>query len=273
MPELPEVETTLQGIKPYIEQQIVQKVIIRHHQLRWPIPHNIDKLLSKHKLRKATRRAKYLLLEFDHGTAIIHLGMSGSLRLLTKPNPPQKHQHFDIEFANHIILRFTDPRRFGALLWTEKPIQQHVLFRHLGVEPLAKAFNGNYLWQLAQGRKIAIKTFIMDQKIVVGVGNIYANEALFNAGIHPLTPAANISLLNYNLLAKSIKAVLRHAIKQGGTTLRNFISSDGRPGYFSQHLKVYGRDGLTCYHCQTSLTSTRIGQRSTVYCDKCQIKY
>ncbi len=271
MPELPEVETTLRGLKPYLEQQVVSKVVIRQHQLRWPIPRTLRKTLTQQKLQHITRRAKYLLFAFEHGTAIVHLGMSGSLRLLTQPTPLQKHQHFDIEFANQMILRFTDPRRFGALLWTAQPIHHHTLFKHLGPEPLDKTFGSQYLAQQAHGRKTPIKTFIMDQKIVVGVGNIYANEALFSAGIHPLTPAGKVSLAGYQQLVRAIKSTLRVAIKQGGTTLKNFISSDGKPGYFSQQLQVYGRDNLPCYHCQTLLQSVRLGQRSTVFCAQCQI--
>lgn len=270
MPELPEIETTLRGIKPYIEQQTVQRVVIRDYRLRWPIPRNIMNKMQQQKMQRVTRRAKYLLLIFDHGTAIIHLGMSGSLRILTTKVAPPKHAHFDIEFANDITLRFMDPRRFGALLWGNTAVHLHPLLKHLGPEPLNATFNHHYLFQTAQRRKVAIKTFIMNQKIVVGVGNIYANEALFTAGIHPLTPAHTLSLEQHHQLVKAIKRILRKAIQRGGTTLKDFSNSDGKPGYFSQHLQVYGREGLPCYQCQTPLTAVRISQRSTVFCAQCQ---
>lgn len=270
MPELPEVETTLRGIKPHILQEKVEEVLVRHFQLRWPIPLNINALLSGKIIEKVERRGKYLLLTTETGTLILHLGMSGSLRVLTKPTPPQKHDHVDILFSNQTCLRLTDPRRFGALLWTEEAPCSHPLLRNLGIEPLHSDFTGEYLKKCALKRKAPVKTFIMDSHIIVGVGNIYANEALFEAGIHPKKAAGNISLADYQMLAKAIKSILRAAIKQGGTTLKDFVNSDGKKGYFRVRLKAYGRGGLPCLNCQTEMKEIRLGQRSTVYCPTCQ---
>lgn len=272
MPELPEVETTLCGIKPHITQQTITKIVVRHHGLRWPIISNINHIVKNQVITQVQRRGKYLLLKTDLGTMILHLGMSGSLRILTHFIPAGKHDHLDIAFANKKILRLNDPRRFGAFLWTTEDPCKHPLLAHLGPEPLTKNFSGNYLWQRAQGRKVAIKSFIMNNKIVVGVGNIYATEALFYAGIHPETSANKIHLEHYNILAKCIKTLLRKAIKQGGTTLKNFVDSKGNPGYFNLYLKAYGREGKPCITCQTILEEIRLGQRSSVYCPLCQIK-
>jgi len=270
MPELPEVETTLRGIQPHIQRQLIKQVIVRHYGLRWPIPRHIIQKLQGHKIQQLERRAKYLLLKLAHGTVIIHLGMSGSLRILKQAVSPKKHDHFDIIFADKTILRFTDPRRFGALLWTEKNPHLHPLLNHLGPEPLEKIFSAKYLWQQAQMRKMPIKSYIMDSKVVVGVGNIYANEALFAAGIHPTLPANQLSLAAAQQLVKAIKSILRQAIKRGGTTLKDFLGSDGKPGYFVNQLQVYGRGGLPCLQCAIPLELVRIGQRSTVFCRQCQ---
>lgn len=270
MPELPEVETTLRGIQPHIQTQKIDKITIRHFGLRWPIPKNLPILLKRQTIIKADRRGKYLLLHTKTGTLILHLGMSGSLRILTKNTPPKKHDHFDIHFNNHVILRFTDPRRFGACLWTKDNPLEHKLLKNLGPEPLSKDFTGKYLWTRAQQRKVAVKTFLMNSNIVVGVGNIYAAEALFAAGIHPNTPAENVSEKKYLLLATHIKKILSNAIKKGGTTLKDFVDSQGKPGYFSVHLKVYGRAGQACLKCKTILEQIRLGQRGTVFCKKCQ---
>ena len=196
--------------------------------------------------------------------------MSGSLRILTQSTPPKKHDHLDIVFSNQKCLRLTDPRRFGAALWTTEDPLLHPLLSHLGPEPLSSTFTGKYLWQRAQKRKVPVKTFLMDSKIVVGVGNIYAAEALFSSRINPTKMAGEISLPEYNALAKSVKTILKAAIKQGGTTLKDFVNSDGKKGYFSVKLKVYGRGGLPCVTCMTTLTEIRLGQRSSVYCPKCQ---
>jgi formamidopyrimidine-DNA glycosylase len=270
MPELPEVETTLNGIKPFILKKKIKNIVVRHHGLRWPIPTTINQTLSGKIIQNVIRRGKYLLLTTAQGTILLHLGMSGSLRILTEPTPPKKHDHLDMIFAPQTILRFTDPRRFGAFLWTTDDPEQHPLLVHLGPEPLSKTATGQYLWQKAQGRKVPIKSFIMDSKVIVGVGNIYATEALFAAGISPKKPAGNVSLSQYNQLIKAIQKTLKAAIKKGGTTLKDFVNSEGKQGYFSVHLKVYGRKGLPCLTCKTPLKEIRIGQRSTVYCPKCQ---
>jgi formamidopyrimidine-DNA glycosylase len=270
MPELPEVETTLRGIKPSIIDQKVTKVIVRHPRLRWPIPVDLNDQLAGRTLLKLSRRNKYLLFQFSNGTLILHLGMSGRLRVLDHPLPAQKHDHVDILFGNDKYLRFTDPRRFGALLWTSEDPALHPLLVDIGPEPLTQAFDGDYLWESASGRKSAVKSFIMDGKIVAGVGNIYATEALFQARIKPQTHAGKVSRAQYQLLAEAIKTVLKQAIVKGGTTLRDYSKSDGTPGYFQIELKVYGKEGKPCPRCGTTLKSTRIGQRSSVYCPKCQ---
>ena len=270
MPELPEVETTLRGITPYIKNQKIEEVTLRHLQLRWPVNPLIQTALQGHVISTLSRRGKYLLLTTASGTLILHLGMSGSLRIVTANVTPQKHDHVDIAFQNKKILRLTDPRRFGAVLWTTDDPHEHTLLKNLGPEPLSRQFTKHYLWQCAQGRKMPVKAFIMDSSIVVGVGNIYATEALFAAGIHPKTPAGKISRAHYKKCVEAIKKILRAAIKQGGTTLKDFLNSDGKPGYFKFHLKAYGRAGLPCVQCKTTLKEIRLGQRSSVYCPRCQ---
>lgn len=270
MPELPEVETTLRGIQSLVTNQCITHINVRHPRLRWPIPNQIKSGLNGQTVHKVTRRAKYLLFSCDTGTIILHLGMSGSLRILSEPVPPGKHDHVDIHFANHHYLRFTDPRRFGALLWTEDDPEMHPLIRHIGPEPLANSFNGDYLWQRSRKRSAPVKSFIMNSRIVAGVGNIYATEALFLAGIHPKKAAGKINKSDYAKLVHAIKNILKMAIKKGGTTLKDFRKSDGTPGYFRIELKVYGQAGEPCPTCKTTLKSLRIGQRSTVYCSQCQ---
>jgi formamidopyrimidine-DNA glycosylase len=272
MPELPEVETTLRVICPHIKLQPIVKVIVRQPRLRWPVLANIPQILTGKMITDVERRAKYLLLRTDAGTIIIHLGMSGHLRILTKEEPPKKHDHIDVVFHPHTILRFNDPRRFGAFLWVTGNPDDHALLKNLGVEPLTKNFSGKYLLSQAQGRKVPIKSFLMDNKIVTGIGNIYAAEALFAAGIYPKASAQSLSLEQWDRLAKSIKRILQQAIKRGGTTLKDFVNSDGKPGYFSNQLQVYGRAGLPCIICHTPLQPIQIGQRSTVYCKRCQRK-
>jgi formamidopyrimidine-DNA glycosylase len=269
MPELPEVDTILQGIRPYVKDQPIQSIVIRQSHLRWEIPKAITQELPHHIIKDVKRRGKYLLFEADNGTAILHFGMSGSLMLLSKPVTPEKHDHFDLIF-DHFYLRYTDPRRFGALLWTRGDPLQHPLLAHLGLEPFDNRFTGHYLHMHASRHKITIKQCIMNQKIVVGVGNIYATEALFLASIHPLTPANKISLNQYKLLAATIKNVLRAAIGQGGTTLKNFQNSEGKPGYFKQKLNVYSRTGLPCPRCHQPLKQIRIQNRATTFCADCQ---
>jgi len=270
MPELPEVETTRRGITPGILHKSIRAVVIRTPSLRWPIPQELRQILPGTRIESILRRAKYLLLSNETGHLIIHLGMSGSLRIVPTSTPPGKHDHVDIIFTNNQALRFTDPRRFGCLLWHEGPIEQHPLLHKLGPEPLTDCFDGNTLKTASRAKKVAVKNFIMDGKVVVGVGNIYANEALFKAGIHPSRAANRISLARYCRLAEEIKTILQNAIDVGGTTLRDFTGSDGKPGYFKQSLEVYGRGGEPCVNCGLELTEIRLGQRSTVYCRQCQ---
>ncbi len=270
MPELPEVETTLRGIQPYIENNIIQQIIIRRPNLRWPIPKDNLQRLTGFTITQLKRRGKYLLLSTDLATLILHLGMSGRLRILNTPLVADKHDHIDIVFNNKTILRFTDPRRFGALLWTDTDPLQHPLLKNLGIEPLSRQFTSHYLYERLQANKRAIKSALMDQRIVVGIGNIYATEALFIAGIHPLRIAKSLSFVELKPLVIAIKTILRRAIQQGGTTLKDFFNSQGKPGYFSQKLHVYGRSGLPCHRCQSPLQLIQLEQRSTVYCELCQ---
>lgn len=270
MPELPEVETTLQGLKPHLEGQIIKDVIVRQPKLRYSIPHNLKSKLHHMHICRLSRRGKYLLIHLDIGTIIIHLGMSGSLQILTQATSPKPHDHVDFLFENNKILRYTDPRRFGAILWTAENPTEHRLLKLLGVEPLDKYFTAKYLKQKAISRSTPIKSLIMNNKIVVGVGNIYATEALFLAGIHPVTPSNSLSDEKCNKLVTSIKQILKLAIKKGGTTLKDFVDSTGKPGYFSQQLKAYGRTGLPCVQCNTILQSFLLEQRNTVFCKVCQ---
>jgi len=270
MPELPEVETTMRGVKPHIIEQKITDVIVRHPRLRWPVPPDLKQHLVGQVLHKLSRRNKYLLFHFANGTLILHLGMSGRLRVLAENAPANKHDHVDICFGKHKYLRFTDPRRFGALLWTSEDPALHPLLADIGPEPLTNAFNGDYLWECARGRKVPVKSFIMDGKIVAGVGNIYATEALFQVRIRPSQPAGKVSRVHYQALAEAIKKVLRQAIEKGGTTLKDYTQSDGKPGYFRIELQAYGHDGEPCPRCKTTLKTMRIGQRSSVYCPHCQ---
>ncbi len=270
MPELPEVETTCRGIAPHIEGQTIKQVIVRQPKLRWPVPESLNQALSGLRIESVSRRAKYLLLATDAGTVLVHLGMSGSLRIMSAGQIAGKHDHIDFIFHDDTVLRFNDPRRFGAVLWTTAPAAEHQLLKDLGPEPLLTDFNGELLYTLSKNRKTAVKTFIMDSHIVVGVGNIYANEALFMAGIAPARQAGNISLARYQKLADCIRVVLQQAINQGGTTLRDFVNEAGKPGYFQQQLKVYGRGGLPCVTCNQPLTEIRLANRSSVFCSHCQ---
>ena len=270
MPELPEVETTRRGIEPHLAGRRVTGLILRQRRLRWPIPRALERALPGQIVRGVRRRGKYLLLDTDAGTALLHLGMSGSLRILPADTPPGKHDHVDILLDDGRCLRFTDPRRFGALLWTSGDAAAHELLAELGPEPLSDAFDGAYLAAAARGRKVAVKHFIMDSHVVVGVGNIYANEALFMAGIHPTRPAGRISRERYAALAAAIKEVLAASIAMGGTTLRDFVGGDGKPGYFKQTLRVYDRLGEPCRRCGAPIRGRRIGQRSSFYCAQCQ---
>ncbi len=267
MPELPEVETTRRGIAPHIEGRVVRASVIRQPKLRWPVP-ALDHLNGR-RVQAVQRRAKYLLLRFGHGTLMLHLGMSGSLRILPADTPPQTHDHFDLCFDAH-CLRLRDPRRFGAVLWTDGPPEAHPLLRDLGPEPLSDAFDGAYLHAAARRRRVPVKALVMDGKVVVGVGNIYATEALYLAGIAPARRCDRIARPRFDVLAEQIKKVLAEAIAQGGTTLRDFQREDGRPGYFAQSLRVYGREGLPCPACGTPLRARLIAQRNSVWCPRCQ---
>lgn len=270
MPELPEVETTRRGIRPYLQGQIVQRVVVRQAKLRWPIPPELPEQLQGQTVLDVSRRGKYLLLHFDHGTVLWHLGMSGSLRIVADRAPHGKHDHVDLELGNGRIVRFNDPRRFGAVVWTEQPAYEHPLLHHLGPEPLSDALDGDYLFARSRKRTVAVKSWLMDSKVVVGVGNIYANEALFASAIHPLKQAGKLSRPQCHRLAQHVKYILAHAIERGGTTLRDFVGGDGKPGYFAQELAVYGRGGQPCRQCAKPLTEKVVTQRSTVYCTVCQ---
>jgi len=269
MPELPEVETTLRGIEPYLLNQRVARVIVRDPRLRWPVPADVVNAEGQ-QFVSVQRRGKYLLLKLRQGGLLIHLGMSGSLRILQEPAAPQKHDHIDVELQNGVCLRFNDPRRFGAFLWVDGEMQLHELLRDLGPEPLSYEFTADYLYQRSRGRNLAIKNFIMNGHIVVGVGNIYASEALFMAGIHPQRAAGRVSRQRYDGLVAAIRDVLARAIRRGGTTLRDFVNSDGAPGYFAQELLVYDRAGSDCFQCGTTIKQKVIGQRSSYYCPACQ---
>jgi formamidopyrimidine-DNA glycosylase len=270
MPELPEVETARRGIAPHLIGQRIAKVIVRQRQLRWPIPAALIKALPGQIIRAVERRAKYILIKTDAGTVLLHLGMSGSLRVLPCHTPPQKADHVDITLANGQCLRLRDPRRFGSLLWTSADPDQHKLLKALGPEPLGPDFDGNYLFAAARGRKLAVRDFLMNTRVLAGVGNIYANECLFLAGIRPQRAAGRIQRARYVRLAEAIRETLTKAIRAGGTTLRDFQNADGLPGYFQQALKVYGRPGEPCSVCGTPIRALKLGQRSAFYCPQCQ---
>ncbi len=270
MPELPEVETTRAGIEPYLVGRRVIGVNIRQPLLRWPVPAELERNLIGQPIESVERRAKYLLLNRRGGAALMHLGMSGSLRVLDESIPPQLHDHVDIVLDSGKALRLHDPRRFGALLWIAGDPRAHPLLKGLGPEPLDDAFIGDHLYNRARGRKLSVKDFIMNSRVVAGVGNIYANEALFIAGIHPARMAGRISLARYRVLAQSIKQVLQRAIGHGGTTLRDFVREDGTPGYFRYELRVYGKTGQGCANCNQPIMLRIIGHRSSFYCARCQ---
>ncbi|MDR0184571.1 bifunctional DNA-formamidopyrimidine glycosylase/DNA-(apurinic or apyrimidinic site) lyase [Lysobacter arvi] len=274
MPELPEVETTRRGLAPHVEGRRVSGVVLRRPDLRWPIPYEVVSLLPGQRVEAVRRRAKYLLLDTAAGSALLHLGMSGSLRVLPADTPVRAHDHVDIALdpigrQGARVLRFNDPRRFGCLLW-QPPGQTHELLADLGPEPLSDRFDGDYLFTLSRGRSAPVKTFLMDQRVVVGVGNIYAAEALFASGISPLRAAGKVSRERYRRLADEIRRILGHAIERGGTTLRDFLAPDGAPGYFEQELSAYGRGGEPCPRCGRPLKQAAIGQRTTVWCGHCQ---
>jgi formamidopyrimidine-DNA glycosylase len=269
MPELPEVEITRRGIAPAVVGQAVSAVVIRHYGLRWPVPRDLPQTLKGLVIRGAKRRAKYLLLETVAGHLIIHLGMSGSLRVVPASEPPAPWDHVDIVFGS-VALRLRDPRRFGAVLWEPGPIHEHKLLRALGVEPLSDALDGTLLHAASRTRAVGVKLFLMDHSVVVGVGNIYANESLFRAGINPKTRASRIALGRYDALARAVKSTLAAALEAGGSSLRDFVHSDGTSGYFQQQYSVYDRAGEPCRSCGATIKRIVQGQRSTFYCPVCQ---
>ncbi len=270
MPELPEVETTRRGIQRAVAGRRVTRVVVRDARLRWPIPAGLARALVGKVVDRVERRAKYLIFRTRGGSMLLHLGMSGSLRVVPATCAPGKHDHLDIVLDDGRALRFRDPRRFGSVHWTRSDPLQHPLLRNLGPEPLARGFSGRVLFERAAGRRQAVKTFIMDSRIVVGVGNIYASEALYRARIDPRRAAGRISRARYDALARAIRAVLRAAISKGGTTLRDFVNGAGEPGYFRMRLAVYDRAGAPCRRCGTAIRVIRSGQRSTYFCPRCQ---
>ncbi|MBT8060888.1 MAG: bifunctional DNA-formamidopyrimidine glycosylase/DNA-(apurinic or apyrimidinic site) lyase [Gammaproteobacteria bacterium] len=273
MPELPEVETTLRGIEPALLGHRIDHVIVRNPALRWPVDSTVNQAAGL-RVARCWRRAKYLLIELratpPGGGLLFHLGMSGSLRICPADDAPRKHDHVDLVLDDGRCLRFNDPRRFGAFQWWDAPAEKHELLAQLGPEPFSEEFSGQYLWRRSRGRKAAVKNFIMDGRIVVGVGNIYASEALFMAGIHPSRAAGRVSAVRYEALCAAIRDVLQRAIRHGGTTLRDFLNSSGNPGYFAQELLVYERAEKPCLQCGTPVRRKVIGQRSSYYCPSCQ---
>tara|TARA_Y100001968_G_scaffold330799_1_gene383603 strand:+ start:768 stop:1583 length:816 start_codon:yes stop_codon:yes gene_type:complete len=270
VPELPEVETTRRGIEPHLIKGRIQHVRVRNRQLRWPVPEGLEEELRGQVIERVERRAKYLLLGTARGTAILHLGMSGSLRVLAEAIEPGKHDHVDIVLEDGKTLRYRDPRRFGCLLWTNEEPDKHPLLRKLGPEPLSKSFHGGVLYEKSRGRRVAVKQFIMDHHTVVGVGNIYASEALHHSRIHPHRACGRVGKERYQKLSDCIKTTLAKAIDAGGTTLKDFSKSDGQPGYFKQELHVYGRDGEGCLQCSATIARSVLGQRATYFCPECQ---
>lgn len=270
MPELPEVETTLRGLEPHLLGQRIADAVIRTPHLRWAIPRQLPTLLRGQTIHALHRRAKYLLIECDNGTLILHLGMSGSLRILPANTAAALHEHFDLVLENGMLMRLRDPRRFGAVLWHGGDPALHPLLARLGVEPLQQEFTGEYLYRATRSRNAAIKLVIMDHHLVVGVGNIYANEALFRANIRPQLAASKLSKPRCAQLVQTIRETLIQAIDLGGSSLRDFVGSDGNPGYFQQHYWVYGRAGEQCRACNTGIKQIKQGQRSSFYCAVCQ---
>jgi formamidopyrimidine-DNA glycosylase len=275
MPELPEVEVTRRGIAPHLEGRELRGAEVREARLRWPVRPDLDALVRGLTVASVDRRAKYLVLDLARGgrpaaALLIHLGMSGSLRVVPRETPLHPHDHLDLRLADGRVLRLRDPRRFGAVLWTEEEPAAHPRLAGLGPEPLGEAFTGDHLYARSRGRTATVKAFLMDAAVVVGVGNIYASEALFRAGIHPRRAAGRIGRARYARLAAAVKQVLAEAIEAGGTTLRDFTDSAGAPGYFRQQLAVYGHEGAPCPDCGRALRRAVIAQRSSFYCTRCQ---
>jgi formamidopyrimidine-DNA glycosylase len=270
MPELPEVETTRRGLLPHLVGRRLRGAVVRNGNLRWPVPRDLAKRLRGEEVLGIRRRGKYLLFDCGSGHLLVHLGMSGRLTLVPGGAPARLHDHVDVQLEGDQLLRLTDPRRFGAMLWLAGPTDRHALLRDLGLEPLEAEFTGEALHRLARGRRVAVKQFLMNGRIVTGVGNIYAAEALFRAGIHPLRAAGSLSRARWDRLAVAVRATLEDALAAGGTTLRDFASAEGRPGYFQNETAVYAREGLPCRRCGRKVRALRQGQRSTFYCGSCQ---
>ena len=271
MPELPEVEITKQGIEPFLKGQTIEKIVLRNLQLRWPIPRKLRTILPGLKIASIARRAKYILINCSTGWLIIHLGMSGSLRVLSSSNEaPAKHDHYDLHVSDNTIIRYRDPRKFGALIWTTINPNNHRLISHLGPEPLDDEFNRDFLYQKLRTKSSSIKLQIMNNQVVTGVGNIYANESLFHAGIRPTRRANEVSRPKLERLIAAIKKTLKRAIQAGGSSLQDFYLTDGSTGYFQQEYMVYGRERESCHKCETTIKSITLGQRSSFYCPKCQ---
>ena len=269
MPELPEVETTRRGLSPYVVGRTISRVEVREPRLRWPVAKRLPSALADARIESLERRAKYLLFGTNAGTLLVHLGMSGSLRYLAEPLEPAAHDHIDVHFDGGGALRFNDPRRFGSFMLTTAP-SAHPLLKNLGPEPLGAEFDAEYLWSASRNRRVAIKQHLMNGRVVVGVGNIYASEALFRAGIDPRRAAGRITRARFEPLVAAVRDVLNDAIEEGGTTLRNFVGGDGKPGYFRGSLRVYERDGSPCLNCGTPIKRRVLGQRATFYCPRCQ---
>ena len=270
MPELPEVETARAGIAPHVLGETISAVIVRDSRLRWPVPRMLARTLPGQTVRQLSRRAKYLLFYTEKGCLILHLGMSGSLRIVSADQPPDKYDHVDIGLTSGLCLRLRDPRRFGSIHWTTDDPLRHPLLHRLGPEPLSNRLTGRYFYDKSRARTQSIKAFLMDSRVVAGIGNIYANEALYATGIHPGRKAGGVSKRRYERLAASVKEVLRRAIEKGGTTLRDFVDGAGNPGYFRHELQIYQRRGETCRRCNGIIRTLRLGQRSTYYCPGCQ---
>lgn len=270
MPELPEVETAVNGVSPYLKGFVIEKIVVRNSKLRWEVSLQLAQI-SQQKVTALSRRAKYLIIHTTQGFIIGHLGMSGSVRIVAHDSPIGKHDHLDIVMNNGKLLRYNDPRRFGAWLWTET-LEDFHLFATLGPEPLSEEFNAQYLFKKSRKKTTALKSFLMDNRVVVGVGNIYANESLFLCGLHPSKPAQTLTKMQAETLVQTIKQELTRAIQQGGTTLKDFLQPDGKPGYFAQQLQVYGRKGEPCPKCGTTIESLVIGQRNSFFCPTCQPK-
>jgi formamidopyrimidine-DNA glycosylase len=270
VPELPEVETTRRGLTPHARKRRILALTVYEPRLRWRVPRTLPARLAGRRIEQVGRRAKYLLLRLEDGTLLLHLGMSGNLRAVPAGTPRRKHDHFDLVLDSGVTLRFNDPRRFGSLLYTGTDWQQHPLLRDLAPEPFARAFDADYLWRITRGRRVALKQLVMNSRLVVGVGNIYASEALFRARLRPQRRAATLTRAECARLVRAVRTVLRLAIRAGGTTLRDYLGTDGEPGYFRQRLYVYERAGRPCRRCGTRVRALTQGQRSTYYCPQCQ---